>query len=104
MGLCVQAARAAVGGVRAALHVPGGPPPLHLDITHLGPGTRSHSISSLIASLKAGLGTAFFYALNALFFCVLLKHAMFFCVFFEFLATYETQKNDALFYVLFLRT
>ena len=31
---------------------------------------------------KAGLGTAFFYALNASFFCILLKHATFFYVLF----------------------
>ena len=47
-----------------------------------------------------GLGTAFFYVLNASFFCVLLKHSMFFYVFFQFLATYETQKNGAFFCVL----
>ena len=46
----------------------------------------------------AGLGTAFFYVLDASFFCVLLKQATFFYVlFFEFLVTYETQKNNALF-------
>ena len=43
------------------------------------------------------LGTAFFSVLNASFFCVLLKNTTFFyCTvysFFEFLATYETQKN-----------
>ena len=32
---------------------------------------------------RAGLGTAFFYVLNALFFCVLLKHATFFCILFS---------------------
>ena len=52
--------------------------------------------------LLAGLGTAFFCILNVSFFCVLLKNATFFYVFFEFLATYETQKNDAC--ILFLRT
>ena len=47
---------------------------------------------------NAGLGTAFFYVLNALFFWVLLKHPTFFCVLFlSFLATYETHKNDAFF-------
>ena len=50
----------------------------------------------------AGLGTAFFSVLNALFFCVLLKYATFFYVLFScILATYETQKNDAFFSVLF---
>ena len=43
-----------------------------------------------------GLGTVFFSILNVLFFSVLLKNAMFFSIlFFEFLVTYETQKNDA---------
>ena len=32
------------------------------------------------ARKQAGLGTAFFYVLNASFFCILLKHATFFCV------------------------
>ena len=32
---------------------------------------------------KSGLGTAFFYVLNASFFCVLLEHAMFFWVLFS---------------------
>ena len=31
----------------------------------------------------SGLGTAFFYVLNASFFCILLKHATFFCVLFR---------------------
>ena len=52
----------------------------------------------------AGLGTAFFYVQNASFFCVLLKNATFFYIFFlKFLATYETQKYDKFFSVLFLR-
>ena len=33
--------------------------------------------------LFTGLGTAFFYVLNASFFCVLLKHTTFFCVLFS---------------------
>ena len=32
---------------------------------------------------KAGLDTAFFYVLNASLFCVLLKHATFFCILFS---------------------
>ena len=31
----------------------------------------------------SGLGTVFFYVLNASFFCVLLKHATFFCILFS---------------------
>ena len=42
---------------------------------------------------ETGLGFAFFSVLNALFFCVLLKNAMYF----TFLVTYETQKIDAFF-------
>ena len=38
-----------------------------------------------------GLGTAFFYVLNASFFCVLLKHTMFFCILF--LRTFKNAKN-----------
>ena len=52
--------------------------------------------------IYAGLGTAFYSILNASFFCVLLKYATFFYVLFSsILATYETQKNDAFFSVLF---
>ena len=42
--------------------------------------------------VAAGLGTAFFSILNALFFCVILKNALPFA-FFYFLATYETPKE-----------
>ena len=33
--------------------------------------------------IVSGLGTAFFYVLNALFFCALLKHTTFFCILFS---------------------
>ena len=60
-------------------------------------GSVSDSDSESGSGSKAGLGTAFFYALNASFFCILLKHATFFYVFFKFLATYVTQKNFTFF-------
>jgi len=37
-----QAVCVAVGGVRGAIHVPGAAAPLHMDLPHLGPGTRQH--------------------------------------------------------------
>ena len=45
------------------------------------------------ACLEPGLSTTFFSVQNVSFFSVLLKNAMFFSVLYEFLATYETQKN-----------
>ena len=58
-----------------------------------------------IKALFAGLGTAFFPVQNVPFFPVILKNIPFFPVlFFEFLATYETQKNGTFFPVLFKRT
>ena len=51
--------------------------------------------------LKQGWAPGFFSVLNASFFCIFLKNATFF---FEFLVTYETQKNNAFFCVLSLRT
>ena len=51
--------------------------------------------SPVLTETETELGTAFFSILNVPFFSVLLKNVTFF------LATYETQKNDAFFSVLF---
>ena len=52
----------------------------------------------------AGLGTAFFPVQKVSFFPVLLNNVPLFRSFFEFLATYKTQKNGTFFPVLFKRT
>jgi hypothetical protein len=46
-----QATCVAVGGVRAAVHVPGGAAPLHLDLSHLGPGTRRRPFLRLMSPI-----------------------------------------------------
>ncbi len=47
-----QATCVAVGGVRAAVHVPGGAAPLHLDLSHLGPGTRRRPFLRLMSPIQ----------------------------------------------------
>ena len=62
-------------------------------------------VNNIFWSSFSGLGTAFFYVLNASFLLHSFKaHNVLLHSFFEFLATYETQKNDAFFCILFLRT
>ena len=56
-------------------------------------------------TVNPGLGTAFFCVQNVPFFCVLKRERyVLFRSFFEFFATYETQKNVTFFSVLFKRT
>ena len=103
---------------RSAVAVcPGGPPGCPLPGPHLaglqyhhpGPGaddqryigSKSWAYILVVIPSITGLGTTFFSVLNVPFFkkCNVLFHSVF-----EFLATYETQKNNAFFSVLFLRT
>ena len=96
---------------------PSGPPDCPLPGPHLaglqyhhpGPGaddqryigSKSWAYILVVIPSITGLGTTFFSVLNVPFFkkCNVLFHSVF-----EFLATYETQKNNAFFSVLFLRT
>ena len=94
--------------LRILCHVTWDPLSCYLGSFVMLPGILCHNtwypLSFYLGSfvMLPGLGTALFYVLNASFFCVLLKHTTSF--FSEFLATYETQKYDKFFCILFLRT